>query len=198
MLDEKSKNLFQVIGIIIADNPKAIRELLEEYSIELTEKPTDKELTEKLLWATSECNNDFNSDLAAVILDYSLESAYDNFDFKSLFNKGGNSEEEGKSSGGGGGGGLLGNITNIIGKAGGTIAQGIKGREAKEEATAQTLQGIYSYKAQLAANQQSKRNNKMYVLISLFVLFGFALAATLYYLKKQSHQELIPLKPLVT
>jgi hypothetical protein len=198
-LDEKSKALLQLIGIIIADNPKATRKLLEEYSVEFSESPTDQELTEKLLSAIGECNKEFNNDLARLILDCTLESTYDNFDFKSLFNKGGDSgAEEGGESSSGGGGGLWGNIANAVGKVGGAIGQGVKGRQAKDQATSQTLQGIYAYKAQLAANEQGKGKNKMYMLIALFVLLGFALAAIAYYMKKQSQQQLqkqlIPLK----
>lgn len=192
MLNEKSKALLQLIGIIIADNPKAIRDILEEYSIELSENPTDKELTDKLLSAIGECNKEFNNDLARVILDCTLESSYDSFDFKSLFNKGGDSgaEENGESSGGGGGGGLWAGIANAVGGIAGSIGSG---KRAREEATSKTLQGIYAYKAQLAANEQDKGKNKMYMLIALFVLLGLAVAAIAYYTKKQSQQPL-PLK----
>lgn len=194
-LNEKSKALLQIIGIIIADNPKAIRELLEDYSIELSESPTDKELTEKLLSAIGECNKEFENDLARIILDCTLESSYDSFDFKSLFNKGGDTggEESAGSSGGGGGGGLWAGIANAVGGIGGAIGQGIKGRQAKDQATAQTLQGIYAYKAQLAANEHGKGKNKMYMLIALFVLLGLAVATIAWYTKKQSQQPL-PLK----
>jgi hypothetical protein len=191
MLNEKSKALLQIIGIIIADNPKAIRELLEEYSIELSERPTDEELTEKLLSAIGECNEEFNNDLASIILDCTLESSYDSFDFKSLFKKGGDSggEESGESSGGGGGG-LWAGIANAVGGIAGSIGSG---KRAREEATSKTLQGIYAYKAQLAANEQGKGKNKMYMLIALFVLLGLAVVAIAYYTKKQSQQPL-PLK----
>lgn len=192
MLNEKSKALLQIIGIIIADNPKAIRELLEEYSIELSEIPTDEDLTEKLLSAIGECNKEFNNDLASIILDCTLESSYDSFDFKSLFKKGGDSggEESGESSGGGGGGGLWAGIANAVGGIAGSIGSG---KRAREEATSKTLQGIYAYKAQLAANEKGKGKNKMFMLIALFVLLGLAVAAIAYYTKKQSQQPL-PLK----
>jgi hypothetical protein len=191
MLNEKSKALLQIIGIIIAYNPKAIQELLEDYSIELTENPTDKELTDKLLSAIGECNKEFNNDLARIILDCTLESSYDNFDFKSLFKKGGDSSnEESGGSSGGGGGGLWGGIASAVGGIGSAIGGG---RRAREEATTKTLQGIYTYKSQLAANEQSKGKNKMYMLIGLFVLLGLAVAAMAFFSKKQSQQS-IPLK----
>lgn len=193
-LNEQSKALLQIIAIVIADNPKAIQELLDDYSIELTENPDEKELTEKLLSAIGECDKEFNSDLSSIILDCTLESNYDSFDFKSLLNKGGDSgtEESGGSSGGGGGGGLWGGIANAVGGIGGAIGQGIKGKQAKDQATATTLQGIYSYKAQLAATEQSKSKNKTFMLLGLFLLLGLAVAALAYYNKKQ--QQPIPLK----
>ena len=183
--------MLQIIGILIADKPKAVQELLENYSIELAEKPDEKELTEKLLSAVGECNKEFNSELGSIILDCTLESEYDSFDFKSLFNKGGESgEEESGGSGGGGGGGLIGGITNAIGGIAGSIGAG---KRAREEATSKTLQGIYAYKAQLAKGEQSKGKNKMYMLIALFVLLGLALAAMAFYAKKSEEQPL-PLK----
>lgn len=192
-LNEKSIALLQVIGLIITDNPKAIHELLEEYSIELSENPTDKELTDKLLSAVGECNKEFNNDLTSIILDCTLESSYDSFDFKSLFNKGGDSgrEESEASSGGGGSGGLWAGVANAVGGIAGSIGSG---KRAREEATSKTLQGIYAYKAQLAANEQGKGKNKMYMLIALFVLLGLAVAALAFFSKKQSQQQPIPLK----
>lgn len=181
-LSEKSNVLLQIIGIIIADNPKTVQELLENYSVELTEKPDDRELTEKLLSAVGECNKEFNDELGSIILDCTLESEYDLFDFKSLFNKG---EESGENESGGSGGGIVGGITNTIGKIAGSIGSG---KRAREEATSKTLQGIYAYKAQQASSQQSKGKNKMYMLIALFVLLGVTLGAIFLYTKKQSKQ----------
>ena len=189
-LTEKSKAMLQIIGILIADKPKAVKDLLENYSIELAEKPDEKELTEKLLSAVGECNKEFNSDLGRIILDCTLESEYDSFDFKSLFNKGGDAEAE-EGGGFSGGGGIWGGITNAIGGIAGSIGAG---KRAREEATSKTLQGIYAYKAQLASNEQSKGKNKMYMLIALFVLLGLALAAMAFYAKKQSEEQPLPLK----
>lgn len=191
-LTEKSKALLQIIGIVIADQPKAIQNLLENYSIELTEKPDEKELTDTLLLAIAECDKTFNEDLASIILDCTLGNNYDSFDFKSLFNKGNDAEESGASSGGNGGG-LWGSIANAVGGIGGAIGQGIKGKQAKDQATATTLQGIYSYKSQLAATEQSKGKNKMIILMALFVLLGLALTAIAFYNKKQTQLPL-PLK----
>ena len=191
-LNEQSKALLQIIAIVIADKPEAIQQLLDDYSIELTEKPDEKELTDKLLSAIGECDKEFNSDLSSAILDCTLENNYDSFDFKSLFNKGGDAgaEETGGSSGAGGGG-LWAGIANAVGGIGGAIGQGIKGKQAKDQATATTLQGIYSYKSQLAANEQSKSKSKTLMLLGLLLLLGLAVTALVYFNKKQ--QQPIPL-----
>ncbi|MBI3520626.1 MAG: hypothetical protein HY062_14905 [Bacteroidetes bacterium] len=93
-LNDQSKALLQIIAIVIADSPKAIQQLLDDYSIELTENPDEKELTDKLLSAIGECDKEFNSELSSIILDCTLENNYDSFDFKSLFNKGGDANAD--------------------------------------------------------------------------------------------------------
>lgn len=194
-LTEKSKALLQIIGIIITDKPKAVRELMEEYSIEFTEKPDEKELTEKLIAAIGECNKQFNNDLGRMILDCTLESEYDGFDFKSLFKKGEDAEgeESGGSSGGGGGmGGLWAGLGSAIGGIAGNIGSG---RRAREEATSKTLQGIYAYKAQLAANEQNKSQAKIKMIIALFLILGLVIGLIAFLSKKQEQKpQPIPLK----
>lgn len=189
-LTEKSKALLEIIGIIIADKPKAVQELLEDYSVDFTKSPDEKELTDKLLSAIGENNKQFNNDLARVILDCTLESEYDSFDFKSLFKKGEDSGGEERGGSGGGGGGIWAGIGNAIGGIAGNIGSG---RRAREEATSKTLQGIYAYKAQLAANEQNKGKNKKQMIIALFVVIGLILLAAAYFSNKKQPQP-IPLK----
>ena len=191
-LTEKSKVLLQVIGIVIADKPQAIRELLENYSIAFAKEPNEKELVDTLLSAIGECDPEFNSDLASIILDCTLESTYDDFDFKSNFSNYKDGEaDSGQSSGGGGG--LWAGIANAVGGIGGAIGQGLKGKQARELATANTIQGIYAYKSQVAANEHSKQKNKVYMLIALFVVIGLAVTALIYYYRKQQTPQPIPL-----
>lgn len=193
-LTEKSKALLQIIAIIIADKPDAIRKLLEEYSVEFSEKPDEKELTEKLLSAIGECDKHFNNDLGRLILDCTLESEYDSFDFKSLFKKGEDSGGE-ESAGSGGGGGGMGGLWSGIGSAIGGIAGNIgSGRRAREEATSKTLQGIYAYKAQLAANEQNKGKGKRQMIIALFVVLGLVLLAIAYFSNRKQQQPVPALK----
>lgn len=191
-LTEKSKALLQIIGIIIADKPKAVRELMEEYSVEFSENPDEKELTEKLISAIGECNKQFNNDLGRLILDCTLESEYDGFDFKSLFKKGEDSGGEESGGSGGGGGGIWAGIGNAIGGIAGSIGSG---RRAREEATSKTLQGIYAYKAQLASNEQNKGKGKRQMIIALFIVLGLLLALMAFLSKKQEPKpQPIPLK----
>lgn len=183
-LTEKSKALLKIIGIAIADNPKAIKALLDDYSVELPETADEKLLASELLSAICENDQAFNNDLAAIILDCGVGDAYDSVDIKSLQNK--NGEAGYDEEGGGGGGGLIGGITNAIGG----IAKSIgAGREAKEQATSKTLQGIYSYRAQVAKADQSKSNTKLYMMLGLFVFLGFALYAFFQYQNKQSQVQ---------
>lgn len=186
-LTEKSRTLLQIIGIIIADKPKNIQELLEEYSVKFKESPTEKELTDKLLSAIEECNKQFNNDLARMILDCTLESEYDSFDFKSLFNKGRDSEAEEGGESSGGSGGLWTGVANAIGGIGNAIGGG---RRAREEATTKTLQGVYAYKSQLAADEQSKGRNKKQMIIALFLVLGLVLLAIAHFNNKQ--QQPVP------
>lgn len=193
-LTEKSKALLEIIGIVIADKPKAVQELLEDYSVELVESPDEKELSNKLISAIGENNKQFNNDLARLILNCTLESEYDKFDFKSLFKKGEDSGGEESGGSGGGGSGIWAGIGNAIGGIAGSIGGG---RRAREEATSKTLQGIYAYKAQLAANEHSKGKNKMKMIIALFVVLGLLLALIAFLSRKQEQKpqpQPIPLK----
>jgi hypothetical protein len=182
ILSARSKALLQMLSIVLAEQPGAIDNLLTDYQIELSDQPTDKERTEKLLSAIAACDHRFNLELAKLIFDCTAESAYDNFDFKGLFKKGDAGDEDLGNSGGnaGGGGGLFAGIANAVGGIGGAIGQGIKGKQAKDLATSQTLQGIYNYKAQLVSNEKSKGKNKMLMVISMVALILIVLAAIAY------------------
>lgn len=173
---EASATLCKVIALLIADQPDKVKALLEDYSICLKDN-SEKELTEKLLSAISECDEEFNRDLSKLIFANCLDSSYDHFNIKSLFGKGGESNNNESSSGGSG---LLGGIGNAIGGLGGAIGDVIKGKQAKDQANSQTLQQVYAYKSQLASNEQSKINSKKALLVSLFVILGIVLIAIIY------------------
>lgn len=192
--NEKSEALLQVIGIIISEKPEAIIELLADYSVTFGKEPSDKELVDTVLSAIGECDLDFNSDLASIILDCTLESTYDSFDFKSLFskNKDADASAETTQSSGGGNGGLWAGIANAVGSIGGAIGQGLKGRQARDQASATTLQGMYAYKSQLAANEQSKGKNNLYVLLAILAVAGLAVTALIYFGRKQQPDTLEP------
>lgn len=185
---EGRKNaLIQLFSFSIVKQPFAIQELLEEFGIETSDTPAEKELTDKLLSAIAACDDNFNLELAKILLDCTAESKYDHFDFKGLFKKNDSGGEEQNTAGSGGG--LIGGITNAIGGIGNAIGQGIKGKQAKDQAAAQTLQGIYNYKAQLAANEKSKGNNKAIVVISVFALLLIVIGALAYFKQNQAKQQ---------
>jgi hypothetical protein len=184
---EGSKVLLQMLSVVLVEQPMAIQSLLEEYQIELSDQPTDKERTEKLLSAVAACDHRFNTELAKIILDCTLESDYDNFNIKGLFNKGESDSTESNSSGGGnGGGGLWAGVANAVGGVGGAIGQAVKGRQAKDQATAQTLQGIYNYRAQVASQEKSKGKNKTVMVISIMVLLLLVIGAIAYSKRNQA------------
>ena len=185
-LDEKSKALLTVIGIAIAERPGAIENILSAYSVEMGNAPDEKELTEKLITALTKNDTDFNIELAEILLDGAFESSYENFDFKSLFS----SKENGDGSQGGGGG-MVGSIANAVSSIGQTIEKGI---DNKRNATAHTLQGIYAYKAQLAASQQGKNKTKTAAMIAFLILLGVAIIGIIAYRRKQA-QEILPVSP---
>lgn len=188
VLSERSKVLLQMFSIVLAEQATAIQNLLEEYQIELSPQPTDKERTEKLLSAVAACDHQFNTELAQIILDCTLESEYDNFDIKGLFKKG-ESEEGSSSEGGNSSGGLLAGIANAVGGVGGAIGQVVKGRQAKDQATAQTLQGIYNYRAQVASQEKSKGKNKTAMVISIVLLAILVIGAIAYYKQHQTQLQ---------
>jgi hypothetical protein len=189
LLSERSNVLLQILSIVLAEQPGAIENLLADYQIKLSDQPTDKERTEKLLSAIAACDYQFNSELTKIIFDCTAESEYDNFDFKGLFKKGDTGDEDQGNSGGNAGGGLFAGIANAVGGIGGAIGQGIKGKQAKDLATSQTLQGIFNYKTQLAANEKSKGKNKMLMVFSMVALILIVLAA-IAYKQHQAKQQL--------
>lgn len=189
--DGRKSALIQLFSFSIVKQPFAVRELLDDFGIETSDKPTEEELTDKLLSAIAAFDERFNRELAKILLDCTQESEYDHFDIKGLFKKddAGSEEQNSSGSGSGSGGGLIGGIANAVGGIGNAIGQGIKGKQAKDQATAQTLQGIYSYKAQLAANEKSKGKNKTIIVISVFALLLIVIGALAYLKQKQTKQE---------
>ena len=186
-LDPASEVLLQVIGIMVADNPLAVRDLLEDYSVETLDGISDQELTDLLLDAIQERDAEFNHELATVILDCTLESGYDSFDFKSLLGKGGNSQSSQEADQSAGNGGLITGITSTLGK----IGDGIKGRLNRDQATSQTLQGIYAYKTQLSATQQTKAKSKKNMLIAIVAVLGLSFIGLMIFMSKRSAAQTV-------
>jgi hypothetical protein len=192
-LSYKSNVLLQVMGIILADKPEAIRNLLEDYGYELPETISDQELSDKLLQAISSGNTDLHQELAEMILDNTLDSSYDDFDFKSLL--GNANQNTGSTDSQNNSGGLLGNITSTVTDIGNTISQQIS---QKRQASAQTLQGMMAYRQQQAQADQGKNKTKTQMLIGLFFLLGIcvlAIAAGSRRRQRIQRQQFIQAKP---
>ena len=188
---ERTQALLQLLAILIADKPAQLIQLLEDYSVPVTDKG-DTALSAQVITAISECNAEFNEDLAKLLFNCSQESNYDNFDIKSLFKKKDQQENsESTGSQGGNGGGIWTRIANVVGSLGGTVGKVIQGRQAKDQVTAQTLQNIYNYKAQLAATEQNKTKSKNTALILLFIALGIILLIMAYKNKQKFQQPLI-------
>lgn len=187
-LTENNKALLQILGIAIADNAPAMRQLLLLHKQDVPSNDTLNDLALAVIAALCKQNISFNTDLGEAILDCGLGDAYDSFDIKSLLHKSDDGPAD-SSSANSSGGGIIGGITNALGGIGNAIGMG---RQAKDQATSKTLQGIYAYKAQLAANDQGKTKSKTNIMIGLFVLAGLAVVAFLIYQKKQKDEPSTP------
>lgn len=181
-LTQKANALLQIMGVVIADKPDAVKNLLGEYGVDVSKEADDHEYTDKLLTAISEGGREFHQDLAELILDSTLDSSYDNFDFKSLLGgKGGDASGDQGS----GGGGIMGGITNIIGGIGNAVNTGLQ----KRQASSQTLQGVIDYRKQQSQTEQSKSKAKMQMLLGLFLLLGICILAIIGFKRKQAQQQ---------
>lgn len=185
VLDQAQGALLNLLGIIIAEYPEKIERLLKSFGLEPGEDPDEHVLTNDLLIAIGENSREFNTELAELILDCSLDSNDDGFNIKGLLNKGDQeSETDSNQPKGGGGGGMLSAISGAIQGIGGVVGKGLQNRQAKNQATSQTLQSVLAYKQQLAANRQAQiapakksLNAPMIILISLFAMAGLGLLA---------------------
>lgn len=178
-LSQKSCLLMQLIGTIVAENPVSLKELLRDYGVEPGTEPKSEDLIEKLLEVIAENSSQFNHDLASVILDSTLDTAYDNFNLGSLLH-GNDAEGDQKGSGG-----LIGGIAGAIGQVGNAVGSGLKNKQAKDQATNNAIQGALAYKKQVIAAQQAKTRGKNQLLFALLALFGLGLLAAGFYYRKQ-------------
>ena len=173
-----------LLGIIIAQWPQKIKDLLAAFSIVVGEEQDEAVLTETLFDAIAEDSAEFNADLAELILDCCLENSYDNFNLNSLLKQNEQAEEGEVKKGSGGG--MLSAISGAIQGVSQVVGKGLENRKAKKQATTQTLQNILTYKQQLAArapasSDQAKSGNALKILaVSLFVAAAFGILAFFY------------------
>jgi hypothetical protein len=174
------ENLLELLGYVIADHPVQVKSLLAHYGV-ATNEGDDEALAKRIVEAIGAGSPDFNMDLAELMIDSSLDSAYDGFNFKSLFSKG---DDNGDSSAGGGsggnnGGGLMSAVAGALGSIGSAVSNRIQNGPAKDQATMQTIQSMMAYKQQQqqqqVKGQQSQQKGKQAMIIGLFVLLGLGL-----------------------
>ncbi len=187
-LTYKHQVFLYVLGLVIAESSEPVRQLLEDYSIELSRDLPEEEIADTLILAIGECNADFNRDLASLILDRTLNSSYDQYDFKQFAGQAANilSSVSGEQKGEGQNApGLLGGLASTIGQIGGIIAQNANGKQAS--ANGQTRQAIEAYRKQQTKEQQTQQSRKNnLVLFLLLLVLGIGILAFITHLKRQA------------
>ncbi len=186
-LDFKHHLLLNVMGLVVAEAPEKVHRLLEDhYSIELSRDCPEEDLADALILAIGECNVDFDRDLASLILDRTLDSSYDQYDFRQLAGQAatilssvGNSQNaDGQSSPG-----VLGNLTSTIGQIGGIISQATQSQSAGDQAR----RGIIAYRRQLAEQRESEEKKKNNILLFLILTaLGIGVIGLISNMKRQS------------
>lgn len=188
-LEHRHHLVLNVIGLVVAEVPEQVHQLLGDYSIELSRDYPEEDLADMLILAIGECDTDFNRDLASLILDRTLSSSYDQYDFKQLAGQAatilssvGNSQNgENQNQGG-----VLGGLTNTIGQIGGILNQGLQAAQS-QSASEQARKGIIAYQWQQAQKQEAedqKKNNIM--LFFLLTALGIGILGFMAYIKRQS------------
>ena len=189
VLDYRHHILLSVIGQVVAEAPSKVRQLLDDYSIELSRECPDEELADTLILAIGECDENFNRDLASLILDRTLNSSYDQYDFKQLAgqaanilsNLGNNQNADGQNPPG-----VLGGLTSTIGQIGGIIGQGIQAAQS-QSASEHAKQGIMAHRRQMAEQQAADEQNKNNLMLFLLLTaLGIGILGFIAYIKRQA------------
>ncbi len=78
-LDEESKALFRLLGIVISDKPEELAGLLRRYGVPLSDQPNHSALADATILAMSKKNNEFNYDLALLFAAQVIPDNNDSF-----------------------------------------------------------------------------------------------------------------------
>ena len=78
-LDKPSIALFRLLGIVVADKPQQLTDLLRNYGVQLSAEPSTTALTEAAIYAISQQNNEFNYDLAQLLASQRIPESDDSF-----------------------------------------------------------------------------------------------------------------------
>lgn len=166
-----------LIGMYLAQKPEAVKKLLSDYGVSMSEPALQNELVSKLIWAIGQNNKRFNYELSKLIIAEATKdnsNSYDHFDFGALLGKKGENDT--------GGGiqigadpisavaGALGSVANLIGAKG-------KRKEAEKQARMQTLQGMMALKA--TQEQNKPKSQQWKIVIALIAVIGMVAVAFL-------------------
>lgn len=179
-LEKKHQVLLQVIGLLVAEDPTSLIDLLKGYSIDLAEHPTQEQLTDELLAAIAEENKEFNQDLGGLILGKTLTGHYDAYDMGAILNDGG----------GTGGEGLKGGIVTALGGIGRSLGVGGDKDEQLQLARMHTANGSSAYTATEDKPKTASKETKTMMVIGFFMLVGLCALAISNRLKKQKQLKL--------
>ena len=78
-LDKPSIALFRLLGIVVADKPQQLADLLRNYSVQLPVEPSASALTEAAIFAIGQQANEFNYDLAQLLASQRIPESDDSF-----------------------------------------------------------------------------------------------------------------------
>lgn len=187
-LGGKHHLLLNALGLVVAEAPETVRQLLDDYSIELSRDCPEEEIADTLILAIGECQDDFNRDLASLILDRTLNNSYDQYDFKQLAsqavnilgNVGKQQNADGQNTPS-----VLGGLETTIGQIGSIISQSHQGNQA-QSANAQARQGIAAHRRQLAEQREAQGQRKdNLMLFLLLTALGVGIIGLITYIKRK-------------
>ena len=139
-LTAKMKTIFDLLGVAIANDPLAIKSLLQKFGITTAEKPSAKELTDKVMAAIEKGNQKFAVALAKLLAGQVIPEGFDHF--------------AGLGGGDMGGGGItvgsdpISAIAGAIGSVANLFGNAQKKKLMKQQASSQTMSTLLAYKAQ--------------------------------------------------
>ena len=148
-LTKEAEITLGLLGVVIADHPEQIRQLLREFGVDTSNKPTARELTNKVIYAIDTRGKEVHWELARVL--YAKLPPQDEYNSYE-----GEEQEDG----------YVNLIMGAIGGIGNAIGSIKSKKQKRAEASQKTMSTIMAYKAQQeqiaaqkAAQEQAHANN---------------------------------------